>query len=325
MIRRDEAECRLVGAFNALASHRNFCIPLHFPGYNQHLPRDLSAENMEVCHDDERIDNTVQILSSVKPQATDYSLLLGRFEAIYGQRPLDAIAPDEIFHFLEDLMKNLAKATRRLRYAQLKAFYNFIIDRCSLNMRNPCNASLLSKSFKAPKQQPRRILDRETVDEMIYNTTKQRDRLILELQARCGLRIGELLKIKVSDVSDRTITLREPKPGKDSEMAYMPENVSRKLADYVKEKALHGEDRIFPICYSTARSLIKKLGTKLNVPVAPHDLRRYSATYASRNGVPLEVVSKVILRHKDLKTTQIYLGKISDSEAIRWMDVLHGK
>jgi integrase len=62
-----------------------------------------------------------------------------------------------------------------------------------------------------------------------------------------------------------------------------------------------------------------------DVHVSPHDLRRYSASYASRNGVPPEVVSKVILRHQDLKTTQIYLGKISDSEAIRWMDNLHGK
>ncbi|OQB55247.1 MAG: Tyrosine recombinase XerC [Deltaproteobacteria bacterium ADurb.Bin151] len=254
-----------------------------------------------------------------------YRLLLERFEVIFAQKDLETIATDEIFHFLETLTGNMAKSTRRLRYAQLKAFYNFIIDRCSLNMRNPCSTSLLSKSFKAPKQQPHKILDRETVDEMIYNTKRQRDRLILELQARCGLRIGELLKIKGSDVSDRTITLREPKSGKETERAYMPENVSRKLAEYVKEKAINGEDRIFPICYSTARSLIKRLGTKLNVRVAPHDLRRYSATYASRNGVPLEVVSKVILRHQDLKTTQVYLGKISDSEAIRWMDVLHGK
>ena len=264
--------------------------------------------------------------SNHKPRTIEsYRLLLERFEVIYAQKDLETIAPDEIFHFLETLTGNMAKSTRRLRYAQLKAFYNFIIDRCSLNMRNPCSTSLLSKSFKAPKQQPHKILDRETVDEMIYNTKRQRDRLILELQARCGLRIGELLKIKGSDVSDRTITLREPKSGKETERAYMPENVSRKLAEYVKDKAINGEDRIFPICYSTARSLIKRLGTKLNVRVAPHDLRRYSATYASRNGVPLEVVSKVILRHQDLKTTQVYLGKISDSEAIRWMDVLHGK
>jgi hypothetical protein len=51
----------------------------------------------------------------------------------------------------------------------------------------------------------------------------------------------------------------------------------------------------------------------------------FSATYASRNGVPLEVVSKVFLRRQDLKTTQVYLGKINDTEAIRWMDILHGK
>ncbi len=254
-----------------------------------------------------------------------YALLLERFEAQYSDRAIEGISPDEIFHFLEDLTKNLARSTRRLRYAQLKAFYNFIIDRCSLNMKNPCNASLLSKSFKAPKQLPRKILDRETVDEMIYRTKSRRDRLIVELQARCGLRIGELLNIRVSDVSDRTITLREPKSGKEAEIAYMPENVSRKLAEYITQHALHGEDRVFPMCYSTARSLIRGLGAKLNVQVSPHDLRRYSATYASRNGIPLEVISKVILRHQDLKTTQVYLGKISDQEAIRWMDILHGK
>lgn len=128
-----------------------------------------------------------------------YRHLLERYEAVHAQKEFETISPDEIFHFLETLTGNMAKSTRRLRYAQLKAFYNFIIDRCSLNMRNPCSTPLLSKSFKAPKQQPHRILDRETVDEMIYNTKKQRDRLILELQARCGLRIGELLKIKVSE------------------------------------------------------------------------------------------------------------------------------
>jgi len=254
-----------------------------------------------------------------------YTLLLDRFNANHAERPLKDISPDEIFYFLESVTQKLSKSTRRLRYAQLKAFYNFIIDRCSLNMRNPCNTALLSKSFRAPKQLPHKTLERETVDEMIYNTTRHRDRLILELQARCGLRIGELLKIKVADVLDRIITLREPKSGKEAEMAYMPENVSRKLAEYIKEKALQREERIFPICYSTARSLVKGLGAKLNVHVSPHDLRRYSATYASRNGVPLEVVSKVILRHQDLKTTQVYLGKITDSEAIRWMDILHGK
>jgi integrase len=207
----------------------------------------------------------------------------------------------------------------------LKAFFNFLIDKCNLNMKNPCNAPLLSKAFKTPKQVVRKILEREIVEELIYNTQTLRDRLMVELQARCGLRIGESLKIKASDVSDRKLILKEPKSGKESEVAFMPEQIAQRLRDYIKQEKLSPEDRVFPICYSTARTLIKRLGERMKVVLTPHDLRRYSATYASRNGVPLEIVSKVILRHQDLKTTQAYLGKVAESEAIRWMDVLHAR
>ena len=160
---------------------------------------------------------------------------------------------------------------------------------------------------------------------MIYSTKNQRNRLMLELMARCGLRIGELLNIRASDVSERRLTIKGPKSGKDAEVAFMPEQVARRLSEYITRNSLSSDTRVFPICYSTARTFIKKLGAKLNITISPHDLRRYSATYASRNGVPLEIVSKVILRHQDLKTTQVYLGKVSESEAIRWMDILHGK
>jgi hypothetical protein len=36
--------------------------------------------------------------------------------------------------------------------------------------------------------------------------------------------------------------------------------------------------------------------------------------------VTLEIISKVLLKHQNLKTTQVYLGKVSDTEAILWMD-----
>jgi integrase/recombinase XerD len=254
-----------------------------------------------------------------------YQPLLQRFETQHGERSFDAIGSEEVFQFLETVTGNQSRSTRRLRYAQLKCFFNFLIEKCNLNMKNPCNAPLLSKAFKTPKQVARRILDREIVEELIYNTQTLRDRLILELQARCGLRIGETLKIKVSDAVDRRLVLTEPKSGKESEVAFMPEQIAKRLHDYIQQENLSPGDRIFPICYSTARALIKQSGERLNVVLTPHDLRRYSATYASRNGVPLEIVSEVILRHQDLKTTQAYLGKVTESEAIRWMDVLHGK
>ncbi len=247
------------------------------------------------------------------------------FDSVFSDRYLDSIKPDEIYHFLEQMTKTLSKSTRRLRYAQLKALFNFIIEKCLPDLKNPCNAHLLSKTFRMPRQTPKTILEKEIVDEMIYNTKNQRNRLMLELMARCGLRIGELLNIRASDVSERKLTIKTPKSGNESEVAFMPEQVAKRLGEYITHKGLSPDKRIFPICYSTARTFIKKLGSKLQINLSPHDLRRYSATYASRNGVPLEIVSKVILRHQDLKTTQIYLGKVSEHEAIRWMDILHGK
>ena len=264
--------------------------------------------------------------SSQKPRTIQsYRPLLQKIEGRFAGRSFNSIGSDEIYHLLETLTEAQSKSTRRLRYAQMKAFYNFLIEKSGLDMRNPCNVPILAKAFKTPKPVSRRILDRETVEEFIYNTKNLRDRLLVELQARCGLRIGESLKVKVSDVSGRKLILRSPKSGKESEMAFMPEQIAKRVHDYIQQEGLSPEDRLFPICYATARAMIKKIGNRLKVVLTPHDLRRYSATHASRNGVPLEIVSKVILRHQDLKTTQAYLGRVTEGEAIRWMDILHGK
>jgi integrase/recombinase XerD len=254
-----------------------------------------------------------------------YKNLIERFQGEFSDREVETIKAEELCRFLEACTEGLARSTRRLRYAQLRAVFNFIIDTFEMNIKNPCCVPQLFKSFKNVQQRPHKILDKETVDEIIFNSVSTRDRLILEQQARCALRIGEILNLKVSDVSGRKLMLQEPKSGRDVEMAFMPEHIAVRLADYIASKNLSPNDRVFSICYTTARNLVTKLGQKLNVHISPHDLRRHSATYASRNGVPLEIISKVILRHQDLKTTQIYLGKVSDSEAIRWMDVLHGK
>jgi integrase len=134
-----------------------------------------------------------------------------------------------------------------------------------------------------------------------------------------------VLGLRASGVKGRTLTIRRPKSGREEESAFMPETLATRLRAYLEAQNLLPDQRVFPISYSTARSFIKKLGDSMSVKIRPHDLRRHSATYASRNGIPLEVISKVLLRHQDLKTKQMYLGRISETEALRWMDVLHGK
>lgn len=264
--------------------------------------------------------------SSVKKSTLkSYGKFMEKFQTKFPGHEIASISAEDIGRFLDECTENLSRATRHLRYAQIKAFFNYVIETYDLNIKNPCNALALSKTYKNVHHRPRKIFDKETVDEIIFHSRSVRDRLILELQARCGLRIGEVLNLRASDITGRKLLIQEPKSGRDAEVAFMPEHIAVRLAEYVQARQLSPDDRVFPLCYTAVRNMVTGLGKKLNVKISPHDLRRHSATYASRNGVPLEIISKVILRHQDLKTTQVYLGKISDTEAIRWMDILHGR
>jgi integrase len=123
---------------------------------------------------------------------------------------------------------------------------------------------------------------------------------------------------------DIVLFLHDPKSGRELEVVFIPKKISRRLQDYVKEKKILPHQRIFPITYAGARKMVVKVGKMVGVNLRPHDLRRHAATYASRSGIPIEIVSKMIFRHADLSTTQRYLGKVSDLEAIRWIENLHG-
>jgi integrase len=132
-----------------------------------------------------------------------------------------------------------------------------------------------------------------------------------------------VLKIRPIDVKDRKITLPAPKSGKESEIVFIPQKIADRLRVYIHDKRIETDQRIFPITYNAARVMVKKAGKIVGVNLRPHDLRRHAATHASRSGTPIEIVSKVILRHAHLSTTQRYLGKVTDLEAIRWIENLY--
>ncbi|UCG63688.1 MAG: site-specific integrase [Deltaproteobacteria bacterium] len=264
--------------------------------------------------------------SNLKPNtAISYRYLLDNFEELLGERNPTFTRSEEIFQFLDLLTENNCRSTKRHRYSQLKAFFNFIVMNYEPDLSNPLDSPLMRKTYRLPKPKQREIIAKGLIDEVIFNSKNLRDRLLLELQSRCGARIGEVINIRVKDIDDRKITVHNPKSGKEAGVIFMSEQAANRLNTYIQEEALREENRVFNLCYSTARTMINKLGKKVGIRLNPRDLRRQSATFASRNGVPLEIISKVLLRHQNLKTTQMYLGKVSDSEAIRWMDILHGK
>jgi len=84
-----------------------------------------------------------------------YEHTLRNLEGLLGDHLLEAVSSQDLYQFLILLTEGRAKSTARLRYAQLKAFYNFTIERTHLTTLNPCNDSLLSKTFRAPRMRQR--------------------------------------------------------------------------------------------------------------------------------------------------------------------------
>ena len=134
--------------------------------------------------------------------------------------------------------------------------------------------------------------------------------------ARGGLRVGEVLKLRPKDIEDQKLTIRDPKSGKEVESAFIPQKLSDRLDLFIRINGIEPENRIFPLSYAAVRVMVKKAGKLVGIDLKTHDFRRHAATHASRAGIPIEIISKIILRHQNLSVTQRYLGKVTDIEAM---------
>jgi len=252
-----------------------------------------------------------------------YEELAQKFCEENSDKELADLNSDDVLNFLNDMTDGRKPLTKKTRYSQLNAFFSFTKNNIEHDFQNPCDTPILKKMFKVKASTAWDIIEKEVVDEIIFKTDDPMERLVLELMARGGMRIGEVLKLMSHDVNGRKLIIRDTKSGKEREFIFIPQKVADRLKNYIRDNEIPAGERVFPICYETARSIVQTAGENVGVRVRPHDLRRHAATYASRSGVPIEIVSKIILRHANLSTTQTYLGKISDIEALRWIENIY--
>ncbi len=95
--------------------------------------------------------------------------------------------------------------SRRYFEFYFSSFYNFIISTALPDLSNPCNMPVIKKIFRRPQFIQWKIIDKETVDEIIFRTMNIRNRIMLELMARGGMRIGEVLQLRPCDIQDRIL------------------------------------------------------------------------------------------------------------------------
>ena len=110
-----------------------------------------------------------------------YNLVLSRLLEEFGGENLEEITTERILSFLNRITEGKKPQTRRTRYSHLLAFFNFIKNNLDPDLRNPCDTPMLKKLFRVRGTFHWDIIEKDTVDEVIFRTSKPRNRLMLEL------------------------------------------------------------------------------------------------------------------------------------------------
>ena len=146
----------------------------------------------------------------------------------------------------------------------------------------------------------------------------ERDRLMVELMLRCGLRSSELLSLRKGDFEEEGGILYLRVTGKGDKERRIP-IVHKQLIGALKRytRGMLPGDLLFPMSPRNLRKLVARIGEKtgLEKRLHPHLLRHTAATLYLRRGANIESVRRT-LGHESLATTQKYLA-LTDEDVAR--------
>lgn len=216
-------------------------------------------------------------------------------------------------HYLKE--EALANSSVNRKISSLRSFYKW------MEKNRHIDSNPLSKTFllKQPKRLPAFVqeadMESNKLADMFHTSSfsATRDRLMVELFYQTGIRLSELIELKVSDVQSTTIRVL----GKRNKERIIPisTNLIQLIQAYINERnnleiKCHNlfikEDgnKLYPkLVY---RKINYYLGMLTNVEKkSPHVLRHTFATHLLNNGAGIEAI-KSLLGHADLRATQVY-------------------
>ena len=229
---------------------------------------------------------------------------------------------DDIRFYLMELDKKKNKAsTVSRKLSSLRGFYKYLINREYVK-NNPFT---LIKTPRKEKKLPRFFYYNE-LEEMfdsidISNALGQRNRLILEVLYASGVRVSELVNIKVKDINDEEIKVL----GKGNKERitrigdYAREVLDLYLEDGYKELNKNNSEYLFlnkdggKLTTRGIRYILDQVikNTDINKKISPHMLRHSFATHLLNEGCDILSVQE-LLGHESLTATAIYTHVTTD-------------
>jgi len=109
-----------------------------------------------------------------------YESILTRFGLVFSDKDIEEISSEDILTFLNKITDGRKQQNKQTRYYHLAAFFNFIGTYIDERVQNPCANQLLKKLYKTTTPVRWDSFEKETIDEVVFRTTKPQNRLILE-------------------------------------------------------------------------------------------------------------------------------------------------
>lgn len=238
-----------------------------------------------------------------------YTSLLRDFERFCREQSLDSQTDAKEF-ILHMIAENKAIATQNQAINAIKFYWEMVLGK-------PKSRIDLDRPMKT-KPLPS-VLSLEEINRIFKSIRNRKHLMIIKTIYGCGLRIGELCDLKISDVDgDRMrLHIRQGKGRKDR-FVPLPENLLKELRVYFKEYRpveylfegqVKRENPEVPQQYSPSsiRAVLRRASNKAGIrkSIKVHTLRHSYATHLYEHGVNLRSI-QVLLGHSSSKTTEIY-------------------
>ncbi len=163
------------------------------------------------------------------------------------------------------------------------------------------------------KQQVKEIISDEMIEKMRDNCKTKRDLAIIDLLYSTGIRVGELVRLNISDIDFEEGECVVYGKGDKERRVYFDAKAKLHLQNYIKSRTDDNPALFVTLDVPYDRLKIsgveirmRELGRSLSIPkIHPHKFRRTMATRAIDKGMPIEQVQK-ILGHSQIDTTMQY-------------------
>ncbi|GIU68487.1 MAG: hypothetical protein KatS3mg001_337 [Candidatus Pacearchaeota archaeon] len=217
-------------------------------------------------------------------------------------KPVEEISEEDLKKYLATISQKSA-ASIILSLAAIKYSFSSILKKD------------ITKEIKRPKREKKlpEVLTKEEIKRLLSSVKNKKSKLMLSLMYSCGLRVSELINLKIEDLSlEEKIGKIKLGKGKKDRFFNIPSMLIPQLRKQIKKQKNKNQEFLFSgpkgkLSERNVQKIVKKAAKKAGIKkqISPHTLRHSFATHLLENGTDIRKIQE-LLGHSSISTTEIY-------------------